>query len=128
MLTVGPEQAGDFVACPQRPRRGRRGAGGGGSEETFRLAWHCARPNAVVTVVALYDAPQVLLLPDMYGKNLTFKTGGWTAAAAERFSPSSPRASWTPRPSSPTYPSKTLLRPTICLNTGDHVIKVAIAP
>jgi putative acetyltransferase len=27
-------------------------------------------------VVALYDQPQVLPLPDMYGKNLTFKTGG----------------------------------------------------
>jgi alcohol dehydrogenase len=26
--------------------------------------------------VALYDKPQVLPLPDMYGKNLTFKTGG----------------------------------------------------
>ena len=34
------------------------------------------RPNAVVTVVALYDRPQLLPLPDMYGKNLTFKTGG----------------------------------------------------
>ncbi len=38
--------------------------------------WECARPNAVVTVVALYDNPQILPLPDMYGKNLTFKTGG----------------------------------------------------
>ena len=27
-------------------------------------------------VVALYDGPQVLPLPEMYGKNLTFKTGG----------------------------------------------------
>ena len=48
-------------------------AGGPG---TFRMAWECARPNAVVTIVALYDGPQVLPLPDMYGKNLTFKTGG----------------------------------------------------
>ena len=47
-----------------------------GTDETFRLAWECARPNAIVTVVALYDCPQVLPLPDMYGKNLTFKTGG----------------------------------------------------
>ena len=47
-----------------------------GTEESFRLAWQCARPNAVVTVAALYDTPQVLPLPDMYGKNLTFKTGG----------------------------------------------------
>lgn len=47
-----------------------------GSDDSFRLAWQCARPNAVVTVVALYDRPQMLPLPDMYGKNLTFKTGG----------------------------------------------------
>ena len=36
----------------------------------------CARPNAIVKVVALYDGPQALPLPDMYGKNLIFKTGG----------------------------------------------------
>ena len=47
-----------------------------GTEETFRLAWQCARPNAVLTIVALYDKPQILPLPDMYGKNLTWKTGG----------------------------------------------------
>ena len=47
-----------------------------GADTTFRTAWECARPNAIVTVVALYDEAQVLPLPDMYGKNLTFKTGG----------------------------------------------------
>lgn len=47
-----------------------------GGKDTFQLAWKCARPNAIVTVVALYDEPQVLPLPDMYGKNLVFKTGG----------------------------------------------------
>lgn len=47
-----------------------------GAENTFEMAWKCARPNAIVTVVALYDSPQILPLPDMYGKNLTFKTGG----------------------------------------------------
>ena len=47
-----------------------------GAPDTFHLAWKCARPNAIVTVVALYDAPQTLPLPEMYGKNLTFKTGG----------------------------------------------------
>ena len=47
-----------------------------GAEETFRLAWECARPNAVVTIVALYNGSQILPLPEMYGKNLTFKTGG----------------------------------------------------
>ena len=47
-----------------------------GAPDTFQLAWKCARPNAIVTVVALYDEAQVLPLPQMYGKNLTFKTGG----------------------------------------------------
>lgn len=47
-----------------------------GAKDTFRLAWECARPNAIVTVVALYDEAQSLPLPDMYGKNLIFKTGG----------------------------------------------------
>ena len=47
-----------------------------GGRDTFQLAWKCARPNAIVTVVALYDEAQCLPLPDMYGKNLIFKTGG----------------------------------------------------
>lgn len=47
-----------------------------GTEDTFQMAWIAARPNAIVTIVALYDKPMILPLPDMYGKNLTFKTGG----------------------------------------------------
>ena len=38
-----------------------------GGEDTFQLAWQLARPNAIVTVVALYDRPQILPLPQMYG-------------------------------------------------------------
>ncbi|MDN0072091.1 alcohol dehydrogenase [Bacteroides caecigallinarum] len=76
VMVVEPENCKDFVM--------QESAHGGadvvlevaGADDTFRLAWECARPNAVVTVVALYDKPQVLPLPDMYGKNLTFKTGG----------------------------------------------------
>lgn len=47
-----------------------------GSPYTFDLAWKVARPNAIVTVVALYEEDQILPLPKMYGKNLIFKTGG----------------------------------------------------
>lgn len=76
VLVTGPEGLRDFVLA--------HSAHGGadvvlevaGTPESFRMAWDCARPNAVVTVVALYDGPQVLPLPDMYGKNLIFKTGG----------------------------------------------------
>lgn len=47
-----------------------------GATDTFSLAWRIARPNAVVVLVAMYEQPQVLPLPEMYGKNLIFKTGG----------------------------------------------------
>ena len=47
-----------------------------GSNATFELAWKVARPNAIVMVVALYEEGQKLPLPQMYGKNLIFKTGG----------------------------------------------------
>lgn len=57
-----------------------RGADGviecAGTSETFELAWKIARPNAIVGVVAMYEENQILPLPKMYGKNLTFKTGG----------------------------------------------------
>ena len=43
---------------------------------TFELAWKIARPNAIVGIVAMYEENQILPLPQMYGKNLTFKTGG----------------------------------------------------
>lgn len=33
-----------------------------GAKDSFRLAWRCARPNAIVTIVALYDEAQVLSL------------------------------------------------------------------
>ena len=76
VLTAPPGGLPDFV----RAHSDHGGADAvlevAGSDETFRLAWQCARPNAIVTVVALYDAPQVLPLPEMYGKNLIFKTGG----------------------------------------------------
>lgn len=76
VLVCGPEEAEHFVLTNSAHGGADRVIEAAGSEESFRLAWACARPNAVVTVVALYDRPQILPLPDMYGKNLTFKTGG----------------------------------------------------
>ena len=76
VLLCRPEACEDFV-------RAHSDHGGAdvvlevaGTKDTFELAWRCARPNAIVTVVALYDEAQTLPLPDMYGKNLIFKTGG----------------------------------------------------
>ena len=54
-----------------------------GGKNTFEMAWRIARPNATVCVVALYDEPQTLPLPLMYGKNLTFITGGVDASKCD---------------------------------------------
>lgn len=76
VLTCTPEECEDFV----RANSDHGGADvvleAAGGKDTFQLAWRCARPNAIVTVVALYDEAQTLPLPEMYGKNLTFRTGG----------------------------------------------------
>ena len=84
VLTVSPDECLNFV----RTNSDHGGADVvlevAGAESTFRLAWECARPNAIVTVVALYDKAQVLPLPDMYGKNLTFKTGGVDGCNCEK--------------------------------------------
>lgn len=76
VLTVAPEDCVDFVQAHSDHGGADVVLEVAGAAPTFRLAWECARPNAVVTVVALYDAAQTLPLPEMYGKNLTFKTGG----------------------------------------------------
>ena len=76
VLVTTPVECEDFVKTISDHGGADRVLEVAGAEDTFQLAWRCARPNAIVTVVALYDKPQVLPLPDMYGKNLTFKTGG----------------------------------------------------
>ena len=76
VLTVPPEGLAEFVRDHSEHGGADRVFEVAGTEETFRLAWACARPNAVVVIVAMYDEPQVLPLPSMYGKNLVFKTGG----------------------------------------------------
>ena len=76
VMTVLPEDCADVVRAVSDHGGADVVLEVAGAEGTFRLAWECARPNAIVTVVALYDKAQTLPLPDMYGKNLTFKTGG----------------------------------------------------
>lgn len=76
VLVTGPDTCKEFVMEHSRHGGADVVLEVAGTEETFRLAWECARPNAIVTIVAMYDRPQTLPLPDMYGKNLIFKTGG----------------------------------------------------
>ena len=76
VLTCTPEECEDFVHSNSDHSGADVVLEVAGGKDTFQLAWRCARPNAIVTVVALYDEAQTLPLPEMYGKNLTFKTGG----------------------------------------------------
>lgn len=76
VLLTTPDECEDFVKAHSDHGGVDRVLEVAGAKDSFQLAWKCARPNAIVTVVALYDEPQLLPLPDMYGKNLTFKTGG----------------------------------------------------
>ena len=76
VLLTTPEECPDIVMKHSDHGGADRVIEVAGGKDTFQLAWQCARPNAIVTIVALYDEPQVLPLPQMYGKNLAFKTGG----------------------------------------------------
>lgn len=55
-----------------------------GGSDTFEMSWKIARPNAIIGVVAMYENNQILPLPEMYGKNLTFKTGGVDAVHCKK--------------------------------------------
>ena len=76
VLLTTPQECQHFVITNSDHGGADRVLEVAGANDTFQLAWQCARPNAIVTVVALYDEAQMLPLPQMYGKNLTFKTGG----------------------------------------------------
>lgn len=76
VLLTTPDECEDFVKNNSDHGGADRVLEVADGKDTFQLAWRTARPNAIVTVVALYDEAQTLPLPDMYGKNLTFKTGG----------------------------------------------------
>lgn len=101
-----------------------------GGPNTFDLAWKVARPNAIVTVVALYEENQVLPLPQMYGKNLTFKTGGVDGCDCDEILKliEEKKIDTTPLITH-TFPLKEIERAyDIFENRKEHVIKVAIQP
>lgn len=89
-------QLADYIFNPQncdietevKKLTQNRGADGvieaAGGASTFDLSWRIARPNAIIGIVAMYEENQILPLPQMYGKNLTFKTGGVDAVHCEK--------------------------------------------
>lgn len=81
---IEPTKCLDFLKSITDGRGADRVIEVAGSKDTFELAWRCARPNAIVTIVALYEKEQILPLPWMYRKNLTFKTGGVDACECDK--------------------------------------------
>ena len=130
VLTAAPEQAADFVRSHSAHGGADRVLEVAGAPDTFALAWACARPNAIVTVVALYDAPQVLPLPDMYGKNLTFQTGGVDGCRCGEILSLIAQGKLDTTPLiTHTYPLKDIAAAyDLFEGRRDNVIKVAIAP
>lgn len=63
VLTVSPEACKEYVQANSDHGGADVVLEVAGAESTFRLAWECARPNAIVTIVALYDQSQTLPLP-----------------------------------------------------------------
>lgn len=101
-----------------------------GSPHTFELAWKAARPNAIVTIVALYEEDQVLPLPKMYGKNLIFKIGGVDGCDCDEILNliSSKQINTTPLITH-TFSLKEIEKAyDIFENRKEHVIKVAVRP
>lgn len=101
-----------------------------GAKDTFQTAWKIARPNAVVCVVAMYDEAQMLPLPDMYGKNLVFKTGGVDASDCPAILEHIARSEIDVTPLlTHVYPlSKAMAAYELFESRRDHVIKVALKP
>ena len=129
-LVCAPEEAEEFV----RAHSAHGGADAvlevAGAEGSFDLAWKCARPNATVTVVAMYDRPQILPLPEMYGKNLTFKTGGVDGCDCDAILAeiAAGRLDTTPLITH-TYPLQEIAAAYDCFeNRRDGAMKVAIVP
>ena len=101
-----------------------------GGVDTFQTAWKIARPNAIVCIVAMYEQPQVLPLPDMYGKNLIFKTGGVDAADCEKILQHIARGDIDVTPLlTHVYPLQQAMEAYQLFEShADHVMKVALRP
>lgn len=130
VLAVVPEEAEQVVLENSRHGGADAVLEVAGVPETFELAWRCVRPNAVVTVVALYEDAQRLPLPDMYGKNLIFKTGGVDGCDCSEILEQISRGELDTTPMiTHTFPLEQIEEAyRLFENREDGVIKVAIVP
>lgn len=130
VMTTTPEEVFDFTLKNSDNGGADVVIEAAGSDSTFQTAWQCARPNATVTIVALYDKAQTLPLPDMYGKNLVFKTGGVDGCDCEEILALIEQGKIDTTPLiTHTYPLKGIEKAyDLFENKSDNVIKVAIKP
>ena len=132
VMVVNPEETDVETFVKQNSDHGGadRALEVAGSAHTFELAWRAARPNAIVTVVALYEENQILPLPQMYGKNLIFKTGGVDGCDCDEILKliEEKKIDTTPLITH-TFPLKEIEKAyDIFENRKEHVIKIAIRP
>ena len=73
---IAPEEAAEYVRAASAHGGADAVIEAAGTDSSFALAYECARPASSVVVAAMYEKPPTFPLPDIYGKNLTFKTGG----------------------------------------------------
>ena len=127
---IEPTKCLDFLKSITDGRGADRVIEVAGSKDTFELAWRCARPNAIVTIVALYAKEQILPLPWMYGKNLTFKTGGVDACDCDKIMQLISEGKIdTTRLITHRYPLSRIQEAyTLFANRADGIIKTAIYP
>ena len=55
-----------------------------GTKESFQISYEIARNHSIIAIVAMYEENLTLPLPSIYGKNLTFKTGGVDAVHCKK--------------------------------------------
>ena len=84
VLTVSPEECFDFVQTNTEHGGADVVLEVAGAESTFRLAWECARPNAIVTIVALYDKAQPYHYRICMARILLLKQEEWMAAIVKK--------------------------------------------
>lgn len=130
VLTTSPKEVYDFTLKNSENGGADVVIEAAGGASTFQTAWQCARPNATVTIVALYDEAQTLPLPDMYGKNLVFKTGGVDGCDCEEILALIEQGKIDTTPLiTHTYPLKDIDEAyELFEKKADNVIKVAIKP
>lgn len=71
VLVVNPKETDveEFVRQHSRHGGADRVLEVAGGRNTFELAWKVARPNAIVTVVALYEEEQILPATNVWKKS-----------------------------------------------------------